>query len=38
MRLRLGLDSSTTDVSVPEGLLQRIDLLIGKAAGQARRS
>lgn len=38
MRLRLGLDSSTAEVTVPEGLVERIDLLIGKAAGQARRS
>jgi hypothetical protein len=38
VRLRLDLASPTTIVAVPEGLVQRIDLLIGKAGARVRRS
>ena len=38
VRLRLDLASPTAIVAVPEGLLQRIDLLIGKAGVRVRRS
>ena len=38
VRLRLDLASPTPIVAVPEGLLQRIDLLIGKAGARVRRS
>ena len=38
VRLRSDLASPTTIGAVPDGLLQRIDLLIGKAAVRVRRS
>ncbi len=37
VRLRLDLAAPTAIVAVSEGLLERVDLLIGKAARQARR-
>jgi hypothetical protein len=38
VRLRLDLASPTNIVAVPEGLVQPIDLLIGKAGVRVRRS
>lgn len=38
VRLRLGLASPAAVVAVPVGLVQRIDLLIGKAGVRVQRS